>query len=169
MPGTSTYWEKKRIKVSAIDDLDIDSASDYWEVLFGGPVDVTMIGVLATTGVANAAGTVTIGLYTRPTPGSASGETLNDTMTVTDTTTIAAGKGVYRVLDNPDTDGATGDDGVSTVYSAPSGPIHLEMGESLALKVENAADSGAVVVWIEYIDLGIGGTDLTNDYSEDTT
>ncbi|MFH1764631.1 MAG: hypothetical protein ABIF09_10605 [Gemmatimonadota bacterium] len=161
------YWANLRHVSLDIDDIDIDSGSDTYDFIPGRPIDLVRVGFIATTDVANAASTVTIQVIWRPTAGVNTSEEVKDTFTVTDTTTISRGSGVYRNLDIPVAQ-ATGADG-SLVDVGPSGPVRVLPGEALQFKVGNAADSGAGVLFFDYVELPFAGEDELENMSEDVT
>ena len=160
------YWNKTHVAVAAQDDPNIDSDNDYAEFFFGRPVDIVKVGIMATTAIANAAGNVDIELYRRITPGSSSNEVLLGTFRVTDTTTVAAGKGKYVEIALAVAEATAVDSSFTNVD--PTGPYHIEMGETFAMKVVEPSDSGAGYGWVEYVELPLTGTDRTNDYSTGT-
>lgn len=159
---------KKQRIVGAVDDVNIDSAGDNHEIVFGGPVLITRVGFIVTTAVANATGTVEIDVRRRPVAGADANHVELCTLTVTTTTTRAAGAVVYKDCYVADTNGETAEDG-SLRFEAPNSEITvpitgydafiIPMGQSLELDVDatNVADSGAGRYFIEYIDLPLTG------------
>ncbi len=167
----STYWGTRRTEVLAADagPGNIDSAAAAYEFVPGHPVAVIRMGIVATTAIANAAGTVTVTATHRPTAGSATGAVLKDTMQVTGTTTVAAGAGVYRDLDIPAAATTPITSPIThTVNTGPDGPIVVNPGESLIFDVGNAADSGSGYFFFEFVELPFAGTAIAN-MTEDTT
>lgn len=170
---------KKRREVGAVDDVNIDSAGDNHEIVFGGPVLLTRVGFIVTTAVANAAGTVEIDVRRRPVAGADANHVELATFTLTGTTTRAAGAVCFKDLAILDRDGETAEDG-TTRYEAPNSnitaaitgdsPFVIPVGQSLELDVAEAADSGAGRYFIEYIELPFNGHYVTqSNVFEDTT
>jgi len=157
--------KKERI-VHAGDDLNIDSDNDYDEYVFGGPVSVRRVGCVVTTGVTNAAGTVDVELYRRPTAGSSTNEVLLGTWRLTTTTTRAAGAFLYKDLHIDDADGETAEDGTlrneapSSDVTAPEtsmDPWVILPGQSFAMKVVEPGDAGVVIPFVEVVQLPLTG------------
>lgn len=152
--------------VGEVDDVNIDSAGDNHELVFGGPVLITRVGFIVTTAVVNAAGTVEIDVRRRPVAGADANHVELCTFTLTGTTTRAAGAVCYKDCYVADTDGETAEDG-SRRYEAPNSnitapisgydPFIIPMGQSLELDVAEAADSGAGRFFVEYIELPLAG------------
>lgn len=168
-----TYWAEHKTVSLAVDDVDIDSGSSTHEFIPGKPIDLIRVGVVVTTDVANSSGTVDIDVVKRPTAGSSTDESTESTLRVTGTDTVSAGEGVYRDIVRPQAQ-TTLSDG-SIFEQAPEGPVEVDLGESLLFSVSNAADSGAVAFFFEYIEHPfVGGSEgSTNsrisNMTEDTT
>lgn len=168
----------KQQVVGAVDDVNIDSAGDNHELVFANPVRITRVGFIVTTAVANAAGTVEVDIRRRPVAGADANHVEIATLTVTGTTTRAAGAVVYKDLWIADNDGETAEDGLqrneapnANITAALTGydPLIILPGQSLELDVAEAADSGAGRFFVEYEVLPFTGAFLGSNVFEDVT
>ena len=159
------YLQKGRV-VLAADTPNIDSDNDAAEIVFAGPVEIVRVGFIATTAVANAAGTVDIAVRRRPVAGADANQVELATFRLTTTTTRAAGSVCYKDLWVADNDGETAEDG-TTRNEAPNSNITapetgaraftILPGQSLELKVVEPGDSGAGRAFVEYHELPFNG------------
>lgn len=141
---------KQWTPLNAIDDLNIDSDNDTYEFIWPFPVHVYRAAFLATTAVANAAGTVDVEVYKVTDASDGGTDTLLGTWQVLATTTLAVGDWSIGNFVGADTDGSTAVDN-STVYEGPDGPYEIGVGEGLLFKVVEPSDSGAGRLCVEFI------------------
>lgn len=154
----------KKIKLTAIDDLNIDSGAATYEFVAPEPVNVLRVGFLITTAVVKTGG-AKVTLSARPTVGSASGAVTKDTFTVA---AGAAGTGSYRdTVDAVAEASVTGAAGHTDKVNVGPAGIKIDAGGSLLFTVSTAADSGAGQLWVEYVALPFAGTRIAN-YTKDT-
>lgn len=157
---------KRGFVVTAIDAVNIDSATDNELIAFATPVRIRRVGAIVTTAVANAAGIVTVEIKRRPLEGTDANQVVLGTFQLTTTVTRAAGSYIYKDCHIDDADGETAEDG-SLRNEAPSSnitpaiagddPWVIPLGQVLELEVVEAADSGAVRMVIEYDELPVTG------------
>lgn len=150
--GTSSYMGSKRwVATGAIDDLNIDSDNDTSTALyFVTPAEVTRLGWVSTTSV-TAAANVEVEVYKNGTSG-----TLLGTWQLATTAGVAAGKVTYAECALYDNDGvATASDASGAagaiVFNGPT-KFSFDAGESITLKVVEAASAGAGIAYVEYIE-----------------
>lgn len=169
---------RKYYKESAADTPNIDSAGAVAEFAWPHPVIVTRVGVIATTAVdTDNSVALTATLSRRPVRGSSSNAVTLGVFTMApanNTAQLPAGAMVYKDLAILDHDGETAEDGnlrnvapnkgALSPYGV-SGQIDYENmflilpGQAFAMTLDtNAeADSGAVVSFVEYIQLPFSG------------
>jgi len=129
----------------------VDATGVAFEWTPGVPIDILRWGFTATVAVTNAADTVVAQLIKRPTPKSATGQTVIDACTITGTTTRAAGYALYREIGTTAVAQTTEPDG-SLYTVAPGGPVEINAGQQVVVNVSAAADAGDGVFWIEYLE-----------------
>lgn len=172
---------RKRYYVSAADTPNIDGAAAVSEFAFPMPVIVTRVGVTATTTVdTDNSVALTATLSRRPLRGSASNAVTLGTFRMApagNTTQLVAGNTVYKDLAIVDHDGETAEDGSqrnvapNRAIASPIAPPTLFdgslskldqfnaflilPGQSFAMTLDASAeaDSGAVVSFVEVIEL----------------
>lgn len=150
------YEQRKTIEFLA-DDVNIDSGSDTHEWVPGQKVELLRVGFIVTTDVANAAGNVDVQVFKRTEAGDNSTNSEIVTVRLTDTTTVANGQVLVYEFGSPsDTDGTatSGAPGIGgeVVYDADPDLPEIDVGESVLFNVENAADSGVVVAFLEVLE-----------------
>jgi len=154
---------------SAADTPNIDSAGAVSEFLVEGPALLKRVGIIVTTAVnPDNAVALTLALSRRPTPGSSSGEVNIGTFRVmaANAANLAVGSVVYKDLHIDDADGEVAEDGTTrfeapssnlTAYLTAKNPFIIPPGQTFAMTLEASAeaDSGAVVSFVEYVQLPI--------------
>jgi len=177
--------ERIRYQVSAADTPNIDSAGAVSEFVFAGPVIITKFGVTVTTAVDPDNSTaLTMTLTRRPTLNSATNAVTLGTFTMmtANQANLAAGSVKFKRLHIDDANGETAEDGTlrfeapnSNISAAYTGadPWVILPGQSFAatLAASAEADSGAVISWVEYIQLpwngtAVAGTNITEDVTD---
>lgn len=159
---------RKAFYSSAADTPNIDGAGTVAEFAFPMPVIVTKVGVIATTTVdTDNSVALTATMSRRPIRGSSSNAVTLGVFTMApanNSTRLAAGNVVYKDLAIADHDGETAEDG-TTRHVAPNqgvtGPVTgfsgflIQPGQSFAITLDASAeaDSGAVVSFVEVIEL----------------
>lgn len=174
----------KRIMMSAADTPNIDGAGAVAEFFHAKPMIVTKVGVIATTAVdTDNSVALTATLSRRPVLGSSSNAVSLGTFTMApanNTAELPAGAVKYKELAIYDNDGETAEDGTLRNEAPNSnlvGPITgLEAylilpGQSFAMTLDASAeaDSGAVVSFIEYIELPFVAPYLGTNVKRDVT
>lgn len=148
---------QKRTIISDVDALNIDSAADTQEIVFGNPVDIYRIGFVASTAVVVASAPITVNAAVRPVVGSSSGQEVVAVLTVP---AIAAGKVASFFVVNPGEEEIAEDGNIRNL--PPAEPIRVNPGESLFLAITNEAASGAVRTFVEYAELPNAGDRMYN-------
>jgi hypothetical protein len=157
--------------VSAADTPNIDSAGAVAEFITACPAIITKVGVMVTTAVnPDNSVALTATLSRRPVLTSSSNAVTLGTFTImaANATNLAVGAVRFKRLHIDDADGETAEDGTlrneapsSNITAAETGmnPWIILPGQSFALTLDtNAeADSGAVISFIEYIELPWNG------------
>jgi hypothetical protein len=175
---------KKIVKISAADTPNIDGAGAVSEFVHPVPMLVTKVGIIATTAVdTDNSVALTATLSRRPVLGSSSNAVTLGVFTMApanNTAELPAGAVKYKELAILDHDGETAEDG-SLRNEAPNsnlvGPITgLEAylilpGQSFAMTLDSSAeaDSGAVISWIEAIELPFVAPYLGTNVKRDVT
>jgi hypothetical protein len=148
----SSLYENPANFVTAIDDLNIDSGADTYEFVPGDDVEVFRAKFISTTDVVKASGSVVIEVRKRVLVGSSTGSTDYGDWNLITAQTLAAGSVAYADLTFP-VAAATAEDG-STRNVEPTGPIPVDLGQSLLFTVSTAATSGAGILVIDYFKKG---------------
>ena len=174
---------KTKYRQSAADTPNIDSAGAVSEFIADQPMLVTKVGLIVTTAVVTDNTTpLTATLSRRPVAGSSSNAvTLGVWSIVAAGVDPAAGQVYFKRLHIDDADGETAEDGTlrneapNSNITAPETGMEAFVilpGQSFAITLDASAeaDSGAVVSFIEYVELPWSGpyVDQTNIH-EDVT
>lgn len=159
----SNYYLKDAVRNTALNDLDIDSASGSYEWAPGVPVDVFRVGFSVETAITHGGAGATVDIYYRPTAGASGSQVLIDQWLIVP---MAAGKVAYKDIVVPVAE-STAIDG-SKVNVGPDGPQRIPAGGSIFFDVNSQGTAGAGRLFIEYWKLPFAGDAIANAIKDNT-
>lgn len=153
----SNYYLHDTVHTTALNALDIDSASGEYIFAPGVPVDVYKVGFVVSTAITHGGSGATVDIYKRPDPANSGAQSLLKTWTIAP---AVAGKVPFTKMILP-VASSTGVDG-SHIENGPAGPVRLNAGQAMVFDVNSQGTAGAGYLFIEFIKLPFTGAEINN-------